>query len=227
MKMAWPSLQIFLLMRWLRLPALAVAVVTLFGCARTITVTIPPHVELANYPAIGVIEFVSRPPGLGADATKKFINNLHAAQSGVRILELGSQPSVLKDAGYDVLDFKAVKAIGDHYGVAAVITGTVDLTDPQPDVKFSTDLKSLAAGVKAKVDGRMSARLWETASGATTWSNSSWGNWTVGGMSLGSNGSVSAGYHYPREKQDQILAALVRALNGDFWPTYEKRNVEE
>lgn len=227
MKMSWPRI-FSLVTRWLKLLSLAVSAVTLFGCARTITVTIPPRVELANYPAIGVIEFVPKRPGrLGADATRKFIDNLHAAQSGIRILELGSQESVLKEAGCDSLDFKAIRTIGDHFGVAAIVTGTVELSEPQSDVKFATDLKALSANVKAKVDGRMSAKLWETSSGATTWSNSSWGSWTVGGMSLGSNGSLSAGYNYPREKQDQILAALVRALNGDFWPTYEKRRVEE
>ena len=223
MKMAPVSLR-----QRLRLTALAVAVLALAGCARTVTVTLPPRVDLANYPAIGLVEFTSRPPRLGADATRKFIDNLHGAQPGIRILELGSQAAVLKEAGCgEELDFKAIKAIGDQFGVAAVITGTVELSEPQSDVKFATDLKALSANVKAKVDGRMSAKLWETASGATTWSNSSWGNWTVGGLSLGSNGSVSGGYNYPREKQDQILAALVRALNGEFWPSYEKRKVEE
>lgn len=212
----------------IRLTALAVIVLALAGCARTITVTIPPRIELANYPAIGLVEFVPKRPGrLGGDATRKFINNLHAAQPGIRILELGSQADILKEAGYNELDFRAVKAIGDHYGVAALVTGTVELTEPQTDVKFSTDLQSLSAGVKAKVNGRMSAKLWETDSGATIWSNSSWGNWTVGGLSLGSNGSVSAGYDYPREKQDQILSSLVKALNGDFWPSFEKREVDE
>lgn len=217
----------FPLRQRLRLSALAVVVLALAGCARTVTVTLPPRVDLANYPAIGLVEFTSRPPRLGADATRKFIDNLHGAQPGIRILELGSQTTVLKEAGYEELDFKAIKAIGDQFGVAAVITGTVELSEPQSDVKFATDLKALSANVKAKVDGRMSAKLWETASGATTWSNSSWGSWTVGGLSLGSNGSVSGGYNYPREKQDQILMALVRALNGEFWPSYEKRKVAE
>ncbi len=74
---------------------------------------------------------------------------------------------------------------------------------------------------------RMSPKLWETASGATVWSNSSWGTWTIGGVSFDSKGRVSAGYSYPIEKQREILTALVRALNGDFWPTYEKHKVKE
>ncbi|HEX5774019.1 MAG TPA: hypothetical protein VFY07_06810, partial [Geomobilimonas sp.] len=117
----------FPLRQRLRLSALAVVVLALAGCARTVTVTLPPRVDLANYPAIGLVEFTSRPPRLGADATRKFIDNLHGAQPGIRILELGSQTTVLKEAGYEELDFKAIKAIGDQFGVAAVITGTVEL----------------------------------------------------------------------------------------------------
>jgi hypothetical protein len=173
-----------------------------------------------------VIEFVSPQSGpIGADATRKFIANLHGAQPGIRILELGSLAKVLQEVGHTELDFRAIRAIGEKYGVAAVLTGTIELSEPRTNVNISTSLSSISA--KAKVDGRMSATLLETDSGASSWSNSSWGNWTVGGISLSSDGNVNAGYHYPQEKQDQILTALINALNGDFWSTYERRRVEE
>lgn len=208
--------------------SLAAGAFAVFCCAHTATVAIPPVVELSNYAAIGLVEFVSQPPGqLGAEATRKFINNLHAAQPGIRILEIGSQENVLRDLGYDRLDFQSIRAIGERFGVAAVVTGAVELSEPQTDIRASTDLGSLSAGIKAKVNGRMSAELWETASGATTWSNSSSGSWTVGGVSFNSSGEISAGYNYPKEKQDQILTELVTALNGDFWPSYERRNVRD
>ena len=211
----------------LRFLVLAGVTLTLAACAaRMVTVTVPPRVELTSYPAIGVIEFVSpQPAPLGADATRKFIANLHGAQQGVRIIELGSQAKLLREVGHAELDFRAIRAIGEKYRVAAVLTGTVELAEPRPDVNISASLSAISA--KAKVDGRMSAKLWETGSGASTWSNSSWGNWTVGSISLGSDGSVSGGYHYPKEKQDQILMSLIKSLNGDFWPTYEKRKVDQ
>jgi hypothetical protein len=181
---------------------------------------------LFTYSSIGVIEFVSPQSGpIGADATRKFIANLHGAQPGIRILELGSLAKVLQEVGHTELDFRAIRAIGEKYGVAAVLTGTIELSEPRTNVNISTSLSSISA--KAKVDGRMSATLLETDSGASSWSNSSWGNWTVGGISLSSDGNVNAGYHYPQEKQDQILTALINALNGDFWSTYERRRVEE
>lgn len=218
----------FSLVRSLGLLILGTAALTICSCSHSIIVTIPPVVELADYEVIGLIEFSSESAGqLGIEATRKFIDNLHGAQPGVRILEIGNQKDILNKLGYDRLDFQSIKAIGDHYGVAAVVTGTVELSEPKPDAKAATDLSVLLAGIEAKVDGRMTAKLWETASGATVWSNSSWGTWTIGGVSFDSKGRVSAGYSYPMEKQREILTALVRALNGDFWPTYEKHKVKE
>jgi hypothetical protein len=204
---------------------LLVAGLTLMACARTVTVTVPPRVDLDTLPTIGVIDFTAQPPGeLTQEATQKFLGNLQAAQPGVRLLELGSREQVLREVGHTELDFQAIRAIGAHYGVAAVLSGTVELSEPRPDLKISPNLTSVTA--QAKIDGKMSAKLWETAGGATVWTNSSWGNWAVGGVSIANGGAASAGFRHPREKRNEVLMALIKALNGDFWPTYEKRRVE-
>lgn len=228
MKIPKRLLKRFPLVRSLGSLILAMAVLTIFSCSHSVIVTIPPAIELANYEVIGLIEFSSKEAGqLGAEATREFIDNLHAAQPGVRILELGNQKDILEKLGYNQMDFQSIKAIGEHYRLAAVVSGNVELSDPKPDAKAATHLKILLAGIEAKVDGRMSAKLWEASSGVTIWSNSSWGTWTVGKVNLDSKGRISAGYSYPIEKQREILTALVRALNGDFWPTYEKCKVEK
>jgi hypothetical protein len=211
--------------RSLRLPLLLVAGLILMACARTVTVTVPPRVDLDTLPTIGVIDFAAQPPGeLTQEATQKFLGNLQAAQPGVRLLELGSREQVLREVGHTELDFQAIRAIGAHYGVAAVLSGTVELSEPRPDLKISPNLTSVTA--QAKIDGKMSAKLWETAGGATVWTNSSWGNWAVGGVSIANGGAASAGFRHPREKRNEVLMVLIKALNGDFWPTYEKRRVE-
>lgn len=211
--------------RSLRLPMLLVAGLTLLACARTVTVTVPPRVDLNTLPVIGVIDFAAQPPGeLEHEATQKFLGNLQAAQPGVRLLELGSREEVLREVGRAELDFQAIRAIGANYGVAGVLSGTVELSEPRPDLKLSPNLTSVTT--QAKIDGKMSAKLWETASGATVWTNSSWGNWSIGGVNITNGGAASAGFRHPREKRNEILMALIKALNGDFWPTYEKRRVE-
>jgi hypothetical protein len=45
-------------------------------------------------------------------------------------------------------------------------------------------------------------------------------------VSITNGGGASAGFRHPREKQNEILMSLIKALNGDFWPSYEKRRVE-
>jgi len=208
-----------------RLFMLLVAALTLLACTRTVTIAVPPRVDLHTFPTVGVIDFTARPSGdLEREATQKYLGNLQAAQPGVRLLELGSQEKVLREVGREELDFQAIRAIGDRFGVAAVLSGSVELSEPRPDLKLSPNLTSVTA--QAKIDGKMNAKLWEADSGATVWTNSSWGNWSVGGVSITNGGGASAGFRHPREKQNEILMSLIKALNGDFWPSYEKRRVE-
>lgn len=205
---------------------LPVAALAFFGCAETITVTVPPRVDLKAFPTVGVIEFAAQPPGtLGADATQKFLANTAAAQPGLRLLELGSRERVLKEVGRSELDHQAIKAIGQKYGVAAILSGTAELSEPRPDLSISPNLTSVTA--QAKIDGKMSAKLWEAADGATVWTNSSWGSWRVAGLSIAEGGATGAVFRHPGEQRGKILMELVEALNGDFWPTYEKRKVAD
>ncbi len=205
-----------------RILLLMTAAMTFFGCARTVTVTVPPRVDLRAYPNIGVIGLAAKPEGeLARDATQKFLGNLQAAQPGVRLLELGSAEQVLHSVGAKDLDFQAIRAIGRKYGVAAVLGGSLELSEVRPDFNLSPNLNSASAS--AKIDGKMNAKLWEADSGATVWNNSSWGTWTVGGVKLAMGAPVSVDFHNPEEKRDQIVMELVKALNHDFWPTYERR----
>jgi len=214
------------LFRFLQALMLLAAGLALFACTRTVTVAVPPRVDLRLFPTIGVIDFSAQPSGdLEQVATRIFLGNLQAAQPGVRLLELGSRDKVLLEIGSRELDFQAIRAIGARYGVEAVLSGAVELSEPRPDLKLSPSLTSLSA--QARIDGKMNAKLWEAASGATVWTNSSWGNWSIGGVNISNGGAASAGFRHPREKRDEIVLELVRALNGDFWPTYEKRRLEK
>jgi hypothetical protein len=216
--------------RWtahLNSPVLVLATaLTLCGCAKTITVTVPPRVDLKAFPTIGLIEFDAQPPGeLGPDATQAFLGNLQAAQPGVQVLELGSREKVLHQVGMTDLDSLAIRAIGEKYGVEAVLSGSVELLEIQPEVKLSSDLSALTA--QAKIGGKMRGKLWDSTNGATIWTNSSWGSWPVAKINLTEGGAGSFSYRNPSEKRNHIIISLVNALNGDFWSTYETRKVEE
>lgn len=212
--------------RRVRCMVVLMAALALLACSRTVTVKVPPRVDLKGFATIGVVDFAARPPGeLAGEATQRLLGQLQAAQPGARFLELGSREQVLREVGRSELDYRAVRAIGERYGVAAVLSGSVEVSEPRPDLALSPNLASVSA--QAKIDGKMSAKLWESASGATVWTNSSWGSWSVGRVSIAGNGAASADFRHPQEQSNEIVMALIKALCGDFWPTYERRQASE
>lgn len=192
------------------------------GCAKAITVEIPPRVDLKSWPVIGIVDFTADThQELAHAATQKFLMQIQSAQPGVRLLELGSKEQVLQALQRRELNPEAIKAIGDKYGVQAVLLGRLEISDVKPSVAFSPDLTAASAG--ASVDGALSAKLLETATGATVWSNGAHGKWAVGGVTLSSNGLSNIGYTDPKEKYEQMLRDLARVATNDFRPRYEKR----
>jgi hypothetical protein len=212
------------LMRGARLAMILIPLLALAGCGgKTVTETVSPRVDLKMFPVIGLLEFAGTPADLGPDSTQKFMSRIQASQPGLRILELGTMAQALEAVGHAELTPEAIKAIGKRFGVEAVFTGTVSFSELRPDIKFAPTLTSLSA--QAKIDGKMGARLWDTANGATIWTNSSWGTWQVAGVSLSSLGASGVTIKTPAEQRDMILMELIRALDHDFWPTYVTRKV--
>ena len=198
----------------------------LAGCGpKTVTVQIPPRVDLQHWPLIGLIDF-STPdhPELTEAVTRQFQTDLQAAQPGARLLELGRLPDLLRETRSAQLDPEAIKAIGKKYGVAAVLSGTLEVTPATPGLNISPDLRSLHA--KVSVKGELFAKIRETATGATAWSNGAHGTWTLAQMSLGLNGFSSLGATPAAERYDQMLRDLSGVATRDFWPRYERRRIQ-
>lgn len=205
--------------------ALTVLLFFLSGCSKTITIEIPPQVDLRSWPVIGIVDFAADTrKELSPAATQNFLTQLQSAQPGVRLLELGGREKVLQALQRRDLDSEAIKAIGAKYGVQAVFIGRLDVSDVKPDIKFSPDLT--AASASAVVNGELSIKLLETDTGATVWSNGAHGKWSVGGMTLSSNGLSNVGYTDPTEKYEQMLRNLARVATNDFRPSYERRKVK-
>lgn len=196
------------------------------GCANTVTVEIPPRVALNEWPVIGVIRFnADQHNELAPAATQKFIMHLQNAQPGVRVLELGSKAELLQAMQRSELNPETIKAIGKQYGVQAVFSGRLQVTEGKPDVKFSPDLSSASAS--ASINGSLDAKLQETSTGASVWSNGAHGKWSIGGVTLSSGmGLSNVGYTDPQEKYEEMLRDLAKVATNDFRPTYERRKVE-
>ncbi|BCR03650.1 hypothetical protein DESUT3_07190 [Desulfuromonas versatilis] len=192
------------------------------GCSRSIVVTVPPRVDLAAFQTIGVIDFsVTGSQPLGQQATQSFLQQLQAAQPGVRVLELGPAEKFSRE----LLDPAGLRAIGEKYGVDALLTGQLQVSEVKPDLRLSSAWNSLNAN--AYVNGALNAKLRETGRGATLWTNSVHGKWSVANINLAANGPASFGLSNPEEKYGKMVAELSHALCADFRPTYERRRISD
>jgi hypothetical protein len=193
------------------------------GCSSTVLVTVPPRVDLKGYGTLGVVDFTSN-YGLGsARAAQQLQEQIQSAQPGTRFIELGSRETVLAAVGRNQLDADAAKRIGKKYGVDAVFLGEIAYSDPKTDIRVN-DLAKLDAGLRTEVKGDISARLVETASGASVWSNSGWVRRQVGRVNVSEQGiSGSMTKSDPRE---EMVPALVYQITHDFRPTTERQPVK-
>ncbi len=193
------------------------AVLALGGCAR---VYVPPAVDLAPHEAIGLIEFSSDAKGdLAEFVTEKFIRSITEDQE-LSIVELGDEATVLEAVGQTRLGPEAFKAIGEKYELNTVFTGALNLSDITPSINIGPNFG--IASFEAKVKARLSAKLVETATGATLWSNSGSDERTVAGVSkFGS--SFSFGADDPEHAYGDLARDLCRRVTRDFRHTWRHK----
>ena len=155
------------------------AAALLAACSRTVVRPVPPKMDLKDYGPVGVVDFSSNSERkFSARATRQFQEQVQSAPPGTRFVELGERQQLLAAVGAKQLDAPALRKIGAKYGVSAVFIGELAYSEPRTDVRVS-DITKLEGGVRTEVRGDLSARLLETASGASVWSTSGWraGRW--------------------------------------------------
>jgi len=190
------------------------------SCSKTVRVYSPPHFDLNRYERLGIITVADNAdPSVGSYATQQFQNNIHAAQAGIPVLEIGDEAQVLRSIGADRLDFEAFREIGRKYNVAAVFYGKVEYSDIETDVRLNS-IRDLNAKVNATLHATLSAQLYETGGGATVWSDSvSWKR-KLGEISVNKAGNVragTAGYHDAYRKLIPDMAYdVTREFRGSY-----------
>ena len=196
---------------------LLLSLATLWGCASTVLVPVPPRMDLKSYGTVGIVEFASNSDrAVNVSATRQFQERIQAAQPGTRFIELGNREAVLAAVGGGQLDADALRKIGKKYGVAAIFLGDIAYSDPKTDVKIS-DLTKLEGGVRTEVRADISSRLMETTTGASVWSNSAWVKRQIGRVNVADQGvNVAVSKSNPRE---EMVPVLVYQLTHDFRPS--------
>jgi hypothetical protein len=206
--------------------AIACLWVVLAACVKHVVapppveVVVPPAVDLRGFGKVGIIELSSNTRGnLQQFATQKLIETIQSAQPGTRILELGNEERVLRSVESRELGFETIQAIGKRYGVEALLVGHLNVTDVKPRFQLSTFLESMSA--RADVEAFLSARLLETESGATLWTNSAKTRETVAHVHVIPHGPADFGASDPEDAYGRLVQVLVQDITEDFHARYE------
>ena len=104
-----------------------------------------------------------------------------------------------------------------------MIIGRFNATRVKPDIRLSTEWKSLS--VKSDVNSNLSAKLVETSTGATMWTDSAKTTATVAQGQLNGRGEGGFGVSDTDEAYRQMLGCLVRDITDDFRTHYVTRRV--
>lgn len=206
-------------MTYTRQITLLILAALLAACAsKTVVVSVPPRVDLRPYGTVGIMDFASNSDAaVNARATRKFEEEVQAAQPGTRFVELGDRQAVLAAIGSRQLDLDAYKKIARKYGVSAVFIGDIAYSDPQADIKLA-DLQKLEGGMRAEIRGDISSRLMETATGASVWTSSAWARRQLGTVNVSAEHGVSGEISKANPREDMV-PGLVYHLTQDFRPT--------
>jgi hypothetical protein len=192
---------------------------TLWGCSSTVTVPVPPRVDLQGFGTVGLLEFASNANDtINAQTTREFESHIHAAQPGTRIVELGNREALLAAMGSRTLDAPTLRKIGAKYGVDAIFVGTLSYSEPKTEVKV-TDIARLEGGVRVELRGDINIKLMETRSGASMWSSSAWARRQIGRVNVSAEQGVTGAMRGSSNPREEMVPSLVYHLTEDFRPT--------
>ena len=189
-----------------------------WGCGGP-KILVPPRVDLRPYGTLGMIELSSNTQGTLAPYTsQKILHSLQDAQPGTLVVELGTLQNALGSVGRSELDIEAIKAIGSKYGVGGIITGNLEVEKVKPSINIASTLKNM--NVSAYVEAMLSAKLVDTKSGATVWTNSAQRRENVASVSL-MGGDPVFNAKDPDKAYGQLVPHLVGYICNDFWSHYK------
>lgn len=178
-------------------------------------ILIPPRVDLKPWGTLGMIRLESNAKGTLPEYTsQRLLRQVQEAQPGTPVIELGTMSQVLGTIGRGELDLEAVKLLGTKYGIGAVIAGKLDVQKVKPAIKIGALLQNMT--VSAYVEATLLARILETKSGATVWSNSAQGRENVASVNI-MKGDTWFDAKEPEKAYGSLVNHLVRVVTEDFW----------
>jgi hypothetical protein len=197
------------------------AAVLAAGCGGgTHSVLVPPRLDLQPYGRVGLFTFTAEGAkgSLNEVATEHFSEAMLNGQSGIEVLELGTEDTLLQRVGETEFGTAAAQAVGKERHLPAVFVGHLTVSNIKP----SGGLLGLSAAfVQATVSVELSVRLLSTESGGTLWRSSAAASEKVGGLSM-VNGEPHFAAKNPNDAYGQLVDRLVYAVTRDLRPTWER-----
>ncbi|MBN2542786.1 hypothetical protein JXI42_07940 [bacterium] len=184
-------------------------------------VMVPPKIDLVTYEVLGLVEFSSNTEGnLSSYATHNFLEAITEDQTGIRVVELGKEADILAELNQSRMGPEAIKAIGEKYALKTIITGNLEVGEPSPDIDFWGSFKNM--NISTDVEATLTAKMVETASGATVWTGSATDTREITGVGLYGNT-----FHFDSEDPDKAYGKLVNSLveqaTEDFRVTWTRK----
>jgi nucleotide-binding universal stress UspA family protein len=191
------------------------------GCAEQgPPVLIPPKLDLARYPTIGIVEFdATGPAELGALATREFVSALHDAQPGTPVLELGTASRAFGPAAEATPDPEAIRALAARTQIDAIVLGAIGERKGTPRVAL--DAGGLAAS--AHLLGTLDVRVLDARTGATVWSSAVRSEVPVAALGVARIGVPRVDATPVEEARVALVQDLVGQASFDLRPHWVRR----
>jgi hypothetical protein len=172
-------------------------------------VLLPPRLDLRPYGRVGLVLFtIEKAKGeLDQVATRRFSEDLLAAQPGVEVLEFGSADSVRQRLGEKEMGAATAQAMGAARRTPVVFIGHLKMSN----VTTSGGLAGLSLPhLEATVSAELTVALYATESGGTLWRRSGTASRKIGGLAI-----VGGEPYFSAKDPNKAYAALVYDLVDD------------
>jgi hypothetical protein len=153
------------------------------GNPRPSRVLLPPRLDLKQYGQVGLVLFtIEKAKGeLDQVATRRFSEELLAAQPGIEVLELGSADSARRRLDEKEMGAATAQAMGAARRMPVVFIGHLKVSNVTP----SGGLAGLSLPhLEATVSAELTVALYATESGGTLWRSSATASRKIGGLAI-------------------------------------------
>jgi hypothetical protein len=208
---------------WVCTAVVAIGAAACGGGRKTVTVEIPPRLDLSDFARVGLVTFTveNAKGGLHELATRRFAEQVLEATRGVEVLELNDTGALLQQAAESTFGPASARIVGTAHQVPAVFAGHMKVSNVKP----SGGLTGFGLPhVEATVSVELTVAFYATPTGGTLWRAGAAAGEKVGHLSI-VRGEPSFSAKDPEAAYGRLVDRLIAVVSRDLYPTYERRRL--